>query len=88
MRPQVKSSVPPPPLPSTRPITSPERSRASVQRGYDLDDDDVSSQLLGGMSVNRSVGKSSIGMGQSDVRGSRRDDDFDESQLFPGSDLF
>lgn len=88
LRPQVRSSVPPPPLPSSRPITSPTRSRPSVQRGYDLDDDDASSQLPGGTSVNRSVGKSSIGMGQSDMRGSSRDEDFDESQLFPGSDLF
>ena len=88
LRPQVESSVPPPPLPSTRPITSPTKSRASVQRGYDVDDDDASSQLPGGTSVNRSLDKSSIGMGQSDIRGSERDDDFDESQLFPGSDLF
>jgi len=81
LRPQVKSPVSPPPLPSSRPITSPTRSRADVQRGYDLGDDDTSSQFSGGMSTSRSVGGSG-------VRGSRRDDDIEESQLFPGSDLF
>lgn len=88
LRPQVKPSIPPPPLPSSRPITSPTESKTSVQRGYDLDDDDASSQFPGGMSIDRSVGKSSVGMGQSGVRGSRRGDDIEESQLFPGSDLF
>ena len=85
LRPRVKSPAPPPPLPSSRPITSPTRSSlADVERGYDLDDDGTSSQLPGGMSVNRSVGKSSVVMGKSDVG----DDDIEESQLFPGSDLF
>ena len=63
-------------------------SKTSVQRGYDLDDDDASSQLPGGISMNKSVGKSNIRMGQSDVRGSMRSDDIEESQLFPDSDLF
>ena len=58
----------------------------SVQKGYDLDDD-VSSQLLGGMSAITSMDKSSIVIGKS-VRGSKRDEDLEESQLFPGSDLF
>ena len=88
LRPQVKPPVSPPPLPSSRQIASLTKSKASMQRGYDLDDDDTSSQLLGGMSVSRSVGKSSIGIGQSDVRESKRGDDIEESQLFPGSDLF
>ena len=85
LRPQAKSQVSPPPLPSTRPIMSPS---TSVQRGYDLGDEDASSLLPGGTSINRSVGKSSVGMGKSDVRGSIREDDIEESQLFPGSDLF
>ena len=84
LRPRVKSPAPSPPLPSSRPITSPTRSRTDVERVYDLDDDDTSSQLPGGMSVNRSVGKSSVVIGKSDVG----DDDIEESQLFPGSDLF
>lgn len=67
---------------------SPTKSRTSVQRGYDLDDNDNSSQLPGGMSINRSVGKSTVGMGMSDMGESKRDDDVEESQLFPGSDLF
>lgn len=85
LRPQVKPPVSPPPLPSSRLIASSTKSKTSVQRGYDLDDDDDAiSQLPEGMSINRS----SLGMGQSGVRGSRRDDDIEESQLFPGSDLF
>lgn len=86
--PRAKSPVPPPPLPSSRPVTSPTKSTANVQRGYDLDDDDISSYLPGGTSVNRSAGKSSVGMGTSDVRDSMRGEDIEESQLFPGSDLF
>lgn len=58
-----------------------------MQTGYDLDDD-TSSQLPGEVSMSRSVGKLGVGISQSDVRGSRRDDDIEESQLFPGSDLF
>jgi len=81
LRPQPKSTVPPPPLPSSGAVTS----STNVQRGYDLDDDDddddTSSQLPGGISMNMSLGKS-------DMKGSRRDDDIEESQLFPGSDLF
>ena len=88
LRPQVKPLVSPPPLPSSQRIASPTTLKTSVQRGYDLDDDDAGSRLPGGMSMNRSVGKSSVGMSQSDVRGSRRGDDIEESQLFPGSDLF
>ena len=89
LRPLAVSQVSPPPLPSSRSITSPTKSRTDVQRGYDLDDNDASSQLPGGTSMNSSVGKSSVGMGKSDVRGSGRDDDdIEESQLFPGSDLF
>ena len=88
MPPQVKTRVPPPPLPSTLPAASLTKSATSVQRGYDMDEDDASSQLLGGMSVTESMGRSSIGMGKSGVRGSRRGEDFEESQLFPGSDLF
>ena len=88
LRPQAKSSVPPPPLPSTQPVTSPTRPSANVQKGYDLDDDDASSIFPGGVSMTRSVGKSGVGMGKSDVRGSIRDDEIEESQLFPGSDLF
>jgi len=75
LRSQPKPSVPP--LPSSRPVISP----TNVQKGYDMDDDDASSQLPGGMSMSRSVGKSGVG-------GSRGDDDIEESQLFPGSDLF
>jgi len=67
---------------------SPTKSSTDVQRGYDLDDGGASSQLPGGTSMNKSVGKSSVGMGNSDMRGSRIDDDTEESQLFPGSDLF
>jgi len=60
-----------------------------VQRGYDLDeDDDASLYLAGGTSMNRSLGKSGVGMGRSDAGRSVRDDDIEESQLFPGSDLF
>jgi len=88
LRPQVKSTIPPPPLPSSRPVTSPTRPGMDVQKGYDLDDDDTSSYLPGGSSINRSVGKSGVGVERSDVRGSMRDDDIEESQLFPGSDLF
>ena len=87
LRPQVKSPAPPPPLPSSRSITFSTKSRTSVQTGYDLDDD-TSSQLPGEVSMSRSVGKLGVGISQSDVRGSRRDDDIEESQLFPGSDLF
>lgn len=86
LRPQVNSPASPPPLPSTRSVTSQMKSSTSVQKGYDLDDD-TDSQLLGGMSAARSVEKSGIGMGKS-VGGSKRDDDFEESQLFPGSDIF
>lgn len=50
-------------------------------------DDDASSQFPGGMSTARSVEKPSIGMGKS-VRESKVEDDLEESQLFPGSDLF
>jgi len=67
---------------------SPTKSRTNVQRGYDLDDDDTSSQLPGGMSINGSLGKSAVGLGKPDMAGSKRDDDIEESQLFPGSDLF
>ena len=89
LRPQVKSTVPPPPLPSSRPVTSPTKPGMDVQRGYDMDDDDDASLYLpGGTSVTRSVGKSGVGMERSDARGSMRDDDMEESQLFPGSDLF
>ena len=60
-----------------------------MQRGYDLDDnDDASSYLPGGASMNRSLVKSDVGMGKSDAGRSVRDDDIEESQLFPGSDLF
>ena len=58
-----------------------------MQRGYDLDDD-ASSYLPGGASMSRSLGKSGVGMGRSDAGRSMRDDDIEESQLFPGSDLF
>jgi hypothetical protein len=34
------------------------------------------------------MGMSSVGMGKSDMKGSKRDEDLEESQLFPGSDLF
>lgn len=85
LRPKARS---PPPLPSTLPVTTPAKSITDVQRGYDLDDDDTSSQLPGGTSVARSVGRSSVGMVKSDLKGSKRDDDIEESQLFPGSDLF
>ncbi|KAF9642536.1 hypothetical protein BDM02DRAFT_2063047 [Thelephora ganbajun] len=81
LQPQAVSSVPPPPLPSSRLITSPIKSSTHVQRGYDLDDDDASSQFPGKTSMSRSVGKS-------DIMGSKGDDDIEESQLFPGSDLF
>ena len=87
LRPQAKPQVPPPPLPSTRPVTSPASSSTNMQRGYDLDDDDVGSPFPG-MSMSKSMGKSSVGMGKSGMRGSIRDDDIEESQLFPGSDLF
>jgi len=60
-----------------------------VQRGYDLDDDDdASSYLPGGTSMNRSLGKSGVEMGRSDAGRSVGDDDIEESQLFPDSDLF
>ena len=88
LRPKARPPAPPPPLPSTLPVTPPTKSVTNVQRGYDLDDDDTSSQLPGGTSVTRSVGRSSVGMVKSDLKGSKRDDDIEESQLFPGSDLF
>ena len=83
LRPQVNPPAPPPPLPSIRSVANPN---ASVQKGYDLDDD-TNSQLTGGVSMTTSLDKSSTGIGKS-VSGSRRDDEFEESQLFPGSDLF
>lgn len=88
LQPQVRPPVPPPPLPSTLPVTSLTGSTPGVQRGYDVDDDGASSQLPGGMSTTKSVGKSSFGMGRSGMEGSIRGEDIDESQLFPGSDLF
>ena len=86
LQPRAKSPVSPPPLPSSRLGTSSGKLSTSAQRGYDLDDDDAN--LPGGISMNASMRRSSVGMGKSDVRGSRRDENFEESQLFPGSDLF
>ena len=89
LQPQVKSRVPPPPLPSTQLVMPPTtNSTANVQRGYDVDGDGAGSQLPGGTDTTGSVGLSSVGMGKSGIKGSEGEDDFEESQLFPGSDLF